>query len=74
MSALFLRRQLILEVDAGRTGRDLGTLTWYSVMVFWKLAALYEYSRRRGVDAYYADPPLVASFLQAADRLIEGAL
>jgi hypothetical protein len=39
----------------------------------YKLAALYEYSRRRfedGVgDPYYADPAFVASFLDAGERL-----
>jgi aminoglycoside phosphotransferase (APT) family kinase protein len=56
----------------GRTGRDLSGLAWYTVMAQWKLAALYEYSRRRAArgdgDPYYADPSLVASFLQAAHQ------
>jgi aminoglycoside phosphotransferase (APT) family kinase protein len=53
-----------------RTGRDLSGLAWYTVMAQWKLAVLYEYSRRRAArsdgDPYYADPRLVASFLRAA--------
>jgi len=57
---------------AERTGRDLGGLAWYTVMALWKLAALYEYSRRRATgdvgDDYYADEALVASFLTAAHR------
>ena len=57
---------------AATTGRDLSGLSWYSTLALWKLAALYEYSRRRvleGVgDPYYADPALVASFLDAARR------
>ncbi len=57
---------------AERTGRDLGGLAWYTVMALWKLAALYEYSRRRaagdGGDDYYTDEALVASFLTAAHR------
>jgi aminoglycoside phosphotransferase (APT) family kinase protein len=57
---------------AERSGRDLSGLAWYSVLAQWKLAALYEYSRRRaargGGDAYYADPALVTSFLRAAHR------
>jgi aminoglycoside phosphotransferase (APT) family kinase protein len=57
---------------AERTGADLGGLTWYTVMARWKLAALYEYSRRRaaldGGDDYYADPLLVMSFLRQAHR------
>jgi aminoglycoside phosphotransferase (APT) family kinase protein len=54
------------------TGADLGGLAWYTAMAQWKLAALYEYSRRRaasdGGDAYYADRSLVTSFLRAAHR------
>jgi aminoglycoside phosphotransferase (APT) family kinase protein len=57
---------------AERTGADLGGLAWYTVMALWKLAVLYEYSRRRaagdGGDAYYTDPALVASFLRAAHQ------
>jgi aminoglycoside phosphotransferase (APT) family kinase protein len=57
---------------AMRSGRDLGGLAWYTVMALWKLAALYEYSRRRaagdGGDDYYADEALVASFLSAAHQ------
>jgi aminoglycoside phosphotransferase (APT) family kinase protein len=55
---------------ARRTGRDLSALAWYTVMAQWKLAVLYEYSRRRAArgdgDPYYADASLVASFLRAA--------
>jgi aminoglycoside phosphotransferase (APT) family kinase protein len=54
---------------AARTGRDLAGLAWYTVMAQWKLAALYEYSRRAGHDdGYYADPSLVTAFLRAAHR------
>ena len=57
---------------AERTGRDLSALAWYTVMALWKLAALYEYSRRRaaghGGDGYYADEALVTSFLCAAHQ------
>jgi aminoglycoside phosphotransferase (APT) family kinase protein len=55
---------------ARRTGRDLSGLAWYTVMAQWKLAVLYEYSRRRAArgdgDPYYADASLVGSFLRAA--------
>jgi aminoglycoside phosphotransferase (APT) family kinase protein len=58
---------------AERTGRDLTGLAWYTVMALWKLAALYEYSRRRaargGGDYYYADRSLVTSFLREAHRI-----
>lgn len=50
------------------TSRDLAGLTWYTVLVQWKLAVLFEYSRRRGVDPYYQDPGLVPAFLAAARR------
>ena len=57
---------------AAATGRDLAGLAWYTTLVLWKLAVLYEYSRRRlhdGVgDPYYEDPALVPSFLAAARR------
>jgi aminoglycoside phosphotransferase (APT) family kinase protein len=57
---------------ARATGRDLAGLTWYTALVAWKLAVLYEYSRRRvaeGVgDPYYEDPAFVRSFLAAARR------
>ena len=53
---------------ARQTGRDLSGLAWYTVMAQWKLAVLYEYSRRRAADRYYASPSLAASFLQAAHQ------
>ena len=53
---------------ANATGRDLAGLDWYTTLALWKLAVLYEYSRRRGGDRYYDDPRLVRSFLAAAGR------
>ena len=53
---------------AERYGVDASRLRWYTVMATWKLAALYEYARRRGEDAYYADPSLVERFLASAHR------
>jgi aminoglycoside phosphotransferase (APT) family kinase protein len=61
-------RAELAERYAKRSGRDLGELRWYTVLALWKLAVLFEYSRRRGTDPYYADPSLVASFLSAAAR------
>ncbi|PPJ23777.1 phosphotransferase family protein [Nocardia nova] len=53
-----------------RTGRDLENLAWYTTLALWKLAVLYEYSRRRVLDGigdpYYSDPALVQSFLDDA--------
>jgi len=60
---------------ARHTGRDLSGLAWYTVMAQWKLAVLYEYSRRRTArgdgDPYYAGESLVASFLRAAHQAAE---
>ncbi|MGW0356806.1 phosphotransferase family protein [Nocardia nova] len=57
---------------SARTGRDLDTLAWYTTLALWKLAVLYEYSRRRVLDGigdpYYSDPALVRSFLDDARR------
>ncbi|MGV9710975.1 phosphotransferase family protein [Gordonia sp. NPDC003424] len=57
---------------AQQSGRDLSNLEWYTTLALWKLAVLYEYSRRRVVDGigdpYYADPALVQSFLDDARR------
>lgn len=53
---------------ADRTGYDISAIGWYRAMAEWKLAVLYEYSRRRGEDAYYSDPALVGRFLAAASR------
>jgi aminoglycoside phosphotransferase (APT) family kinase protein len=66
-------RALLLQRYADRTGADMSNVNWYATLAMYKLAALYEYSRRRfekGVgDPYYADPALVTSFLAAGQRL-----
>jgi aminoglycoside phosphotransferase (APT) family kinase protein len=63
----------LLDRYAERTGADVSGVNWYATLAMYKLAALYEYSRRRfesGVgDPYYADPGLVSSFLAAGERL-----
>jgi aminoglycoside phosphotransferase (APT) family kinase protein len=65
-------RAELLSRYVDRTGADIANIDWYTAMAMYKLAALYEYSRRRfedGVgDPYYADPNLVASFLAAGER------
>lgn len=67
------RRAELAERYAATTGRDLTTIAWYQALALWKLAALYEYGRRRaekGVgDQYYRDPAQVAAFLGAAHRV-----
>jgi aminoglycoside phosphotransferase (APT) family kinase protein len=65
----YLTRAELAERYARRTGRDLASLDWYSALSQWKLAALYEYQRRRGTDSYYDDPALVASFVAAGMEL-----
>jgi aminoglycoside phosphotransferase (APT) family kinase protein len=66
-------RTELIERYAQRTGADMSTVNWYATLAMYKLAALYEYSRRRfenGIgDPYYADPGLVTSFLVAGERL-----
>jgi aminoglycoside phosphotransferase (APT) family kinase protein len=66
-------RPQLLDRYADRTGADVSAVNWYATLAMYKLAALYEYSRRRfedGVgDPYYADPGLVASFLAAGERM-----
>lgn len=67
-------RQELADRYAERTGRDLSGLTWYTALALWKVAALYEYGRRRAIrgvgDPYYADGALVQSFLRAAHRQV----
>ena len=68
-------RTELLDRYADRTGIDVSGVNWYATLAMYKLAALYEYSRRRfesGVgDPYYADPGMVSSFLTAGERLAE---
>lgn len=63
---------------ASATGADLTALTWYVVLAHWKLAVLYEYSRRRyergDGDPYYAGTDKVAAFLAAADVARRGRI
>jgi aminoglycoside phosphotransferase (APT) family kinase protein len=66
-------RTELIDRYADRTGADVSGINWYATLAMYKLAALYEYSRRRfesGVgDPYYADPGMVSSFLAAGERL-----
>ena len=61
-------RAELAERYATRTGRDLGALDWYVALAQWKLAALYDYQRRKGTDDYYADPTWVTGFVAAGCR------
>ncbi|WOC13245.1 phosphotransferase family protein [Gordonia sp. MP11Mi] len=70
----FPTREDLLARYAERSGRDLSNLSWYIVLALWKLAVLYEHSRRRVLDGigdtYYADPELVQRFLADAVDVI----
>jgi len=67
-------RKELADRYADLSGRDLTGLPWFTAMVQWKLAVLYECGRRRAVagvgDQYYADPHKVQLFLDAAQRTI----
>ena len=51
---------------AASIGRQVPALGWYRALNAWKLAAMYDYSRRRGLDPYFQQPGLVERFLAAA--------
>jgi aminoglycoside phosphotransferase (APT) family kinase protein len=68
-------RDQLLDRYCASAGIQSPPITWYYALAQFKLAALYEYGRRRaaagpGGDPYFADPGLVASFLTAATALI----
>jgi aminoglycoside phosphotransferase (APT) family kinase protein len=53
---------------ASATGYDLSGLNWYVAANNWKLATMYHYSRKRGLDPYFAEISHVARFLAEARR------
>lgn len=65
--------EMVARYEQG-SGRDLSGLSWYVVLALWKLAVLFEYSRRRVLDGigdpYYSDPGLVPRFLAQARVVI----
>ncbi len=65
-------RAELAERYARVSGRDLSDLTWYTTLAQWKLATLYEFSRRQAVhgegDPYYLDPTFVPDLLAASRR------
>lgn len=63
-------REALAERYAALTGSDISNLRWYQVFVEWKLAVLYEFSRRAGKDKYYATPGLVEAFLASAKSMM----
>ena len=68
----FPDRTALSERYVMQTGADLRGLNWYETLAQWKLAALYEYGRRRadtGIgDDYFKGHVKVLSFLAAAHR------
>jgi aminoglycoside phosphotransferase (APT) family kinase protein len=76
LAAGFPTRDQLAARYAASTGRDLSRLAWYEALALWKLAVLFEFSRRRlvsgGGDPYYASPGLVDGLLAAARRTIDG--
>ncbi len=69
----FPTRDELLARYSSRTGSDAKGVNWYCALAQFKLAALYEYGRRRAVaghgDPYFGDPALVDSFLRAGEVL-----
>jgi aminoglycoside phosphotransferase (APT) family kinase protein len=61
-------RAALIERYAARSGRDVSGLDWHAAFAAWKTGVLYEYSRRQGRDAYYADPDKPLRFMAAANR------
>lgn len=69
----FPSRAELLARYCERTGAEPTSVHWYAALAQFKLAALYEYGRRRadspGGDPYFANPELVSSFLRAGEAL-----
>jgi aminoglycoside phosphotransferase (APT) family kinase protein len=70
----FPARDELLNRYCARTGADATGVTWYCALAQFKLAALYEYGRRRAIagvgDPYFGDPALVNAFLRAGERMV----
>lgn len=67
----FPSRAELLDRYCARTGSDATEINWYTALAQFKLAALYEYGRRRAVsaggDAYFSDSEMVSSFLRCGE-------
>lgn len=73
----YFDRHEIMDAYATASGRDPGDLAWHLVFAQFKLAALYEYSRRRVSgdprgDDHFRDRRRVEQFLVAAGAEIPG--
>jgi aminoglycoside phosphotransferase (APT) family kinase protein len=69
----FPTRAELLDRYCARSGTTAARTNWYAVLAQFKLAALYEYGRRRAADSngdgYFAGAELVAEFLRAGEDL-----
>ncbi|WP_342743777.1 phosphotransferase family protein [Mycobacterium palustre] len=69
----FPTRAELLDRYCARTGTTTARTQWYAVLAQFKLAALYDYGRRRaeesGGDSYFAEAELVSEFLGAGEAL-----
>lgn len=71
-------RDELCDRYCSRMGIEVSGINWYCALAQFKLAALYEYGRRRatahrGGDPYFADPGLVQTFLRAGEEFAQTA-
>ncbi|MGH1369614.1 MAG: phosphotransferase family protein [Maritimibacter sp.] len=57
---------------ANAAGRDTSGLGWFGAMAAWKLAVLYDYQHRAGVDSYYEDATQAPRFIASAEAFAKG--
>jgi aminoglycoside phosphotransferase (APT) family kinase protein len=62
----FPGRDALLDTYRQASGMPAAAVDWFLAAVNWKLAALYDYSHRRGSDPYFADTSQVPRFLAEA--------
>lgn len=70
----FPTREHLLNRYCDRTGADATRINWHIALAQFKLAALYEYGRRRAAgagDAYFADSGMVSSFLSCGEAQMD---
>jgi len=72
LDAGFPEPEALITHYAACIGRAVPSLAWYRVLNAWKLAAMYDYSRRRGLDPYFQQPGQVERFLAAAASAMHG--
>jgi aminoglycoside phosphotransferase (APT) family kinase protein len=70
----FPSREHLLNRYCDWTGADATRINWHIALAQFKLAALYEYGRRRaagGGDTYFADSGMVWSFLSCGEAQMD---